>query len=99
MATLETEASTWHVYIVLCADRSLYTGIAKDVIMRVKQHNDGHGAKYTRSRRPVELVYRESVGTHGAALRREHAIKRMPLDRKRALVEQGRPRPLAGGGG
>jgi len=79
--------SRWHVYIVRCSDKSLYTGIAKDVATRVAQHNAGTGAKYTRGRLPVELVYYETVGEHGAALRRELAIKRMPASDKRRLAD------------
>ena len=79
--------SRWHVYIVRCSDKSLYTGIAKDVAARVAQHNAGTGAKYTRGRLPVELVYYEYVGEHGAALRRELAIKRMPASDKRRLAD------------
>ena len=75
----------WHVYIVRCADRTLYTGVAKDVEARIAVHNAGRGAKYTRSRLPVKVVYRESVGDRGVALRREHEIKRMTRPAKRAL--------------
>ena len=70
----------WHVYIVRCADRTLYTGVARDLAARIEAHNEGRGAKYTRSRRPVKLVYQEPAADRSAALRREHAIKR--LDRK-----------------
>jgi len=77
---------TWYVYIVQCADDSLYTGVAKDVEMRVSQHNAGKGAKYTRARLPVRLVHRESVTDHGSALRREYEIKGMTRERKRQLV-------------
>ena len=80
------DMSRWHVYIVRCSDKSLYTGIAKDVAVRVAQHNAGTGAKYTRGRLPVELVYNETVGEHGAALRRELAIKRMSASDKRRLA-------------
>lgn len=78
--------SQWHVYIVRCSDQSLYTGIAKDVAARIEKHNAGKGARYTRGRLPVELVYRELVGEHGAALRRELAIKRLRARDKRRLV-------------
>jgi putative endonuclease len=76
----------WHVYIVRCADGSLYTGIAKDVIARVGQHNEGAGAKYTRSRLPVELVYAEEASTRSAAQRREAAVKKLDANGKRALI-------------
>jgi putative endonuclease len=76
----------WHVYIVRCADASLYTGIAKDVASRIGEHNAGGGAKYTRSRLPVELVYIEKAVDRSAALRREAAIKRLSANAKRALI-------------
>jgi putative endonuclease len=66
----------------------LYTGVAKDVGARVEQHNAGSGAKYTRGRRPVELVYAERVADQSAALRREFAIKRMQRVAKRKLIEK-----------
>lgn len=80
--------ATWSVYIVRCNDASLYTGVAKDLSARIAQHNDGVGAKYTRSRRPVTLVYVESAVDRSAALRREFEIKRMPRAAKRRLTEQ-----------
>ncbi|MBQ8918081.1 MAG: GIY-YIG nuclease family protein, partial [Oscillospiraceae bacterium] len=61
----------YYVYMLRCGDGSLYTGIATDVDRRVKEHNSGRGAKYTRSRLPVEAVYREELPDKGAALRRE----------------------------
>lgn len=76
----------WMVYIVRCHDQSLYTGVAKDVESRVSAHNAGRGAKYTNSRRPVVLVYREAAESYGAALQREHAIKRMRAEAKRSLI-------------
>jgi putative endonuclease len=76
----------WVVYMLRCADQSLYTGVATDLGARVRKHNDGTGAKYTRGRRPVKLVYHEPAAGRGAALRREHAIKRMKTADKRRLV-------------
>jgi predicted GIY-YIG superfamily endonuclease len=76
----------WYVYMVRCADGTLYTGIAKDVERRVVQHNAGQGAKYTRGRGPVVLVYREGVKDRPAALRREHEIKQLRLTQKHALI-------------
>lgn len=75
--------------MVRCRDGSLYTGIAKDVDARVAAHNEGKGAKYTRARRPVELVYREAAEDKGAALRRELAIKKLPAGKKRAMAWEG----------
>jgi putative endonuclease len=77
---------SWHVYIVRCADSSLYTGVAKDPGARVAAHNSGTGAKYTRQRRPVELVYAEPLGDRSAALRREAQIKKLTATRKRELI-------------
>ena len=78
--------STWTVYILRCADGSLYTGIAKDVDRRRRQHAAGTASKYTRSRRPVKLVYREIQPDQSAALKRELAIKAMDRRGKLALI-------------
>ena len=78
--------SEWFVYIVACADDTLYAGVTTDAEARLAKHNDGLGAKYTRTRRPVELVYLEPAGDRSAALKREHAIKRMSADEKRRLI-------------
>ena len=77
----------WTVYIVRCADDTLYTGIARDVESRLAQHNSGKAAKYTRSRLPVELVYREDAVDRSAALKREHTIKQLSTEQKRALFD------------
>lgn len=79
--------ANWCVYMVRCADDSLYTGIAKDVSARVERHNAGQGAKYTRSRRPVRLVYREPHPDRASALKREHAIKQLSAEEKLRLVD------------
>lgn len=78
----------WIVYMLLCADQSLYTGVATNIEARLSTHNAGKGAKYTRGRLPVKLVYQEAVAGRGAALKREHAIKRMPVAAKRRLISQ-----------
>lgn len=72
-----------------CCDNSLYTGITNDVAARVSQHNKGKGAKYTRSRYPVELVYTECASNKSDALRREIQIKKMNPEQKRWLVSNG----------
>ncbi len=77
----------WYVYIVRCADRTLYTGVARDLSARLAAHNAGRGAKYTRARLPVKLIYQENVADRSAAQRREHAIKRLSRAEKRALVK------------
>jgi predicted GIY-YIG superfamily endonuclease len=76
----------YFVYIVRCADGSLYTGYARDADERVAVHNAGKGAKYTASRLPVALVYREPCASRGAALTREYQIKSWSRPRKEALV-------------
>jgi predicted GIY-YIG superfamily endonuclease len=76
----------WFVYVVRCGDDSLYTGVSTDVEARVAVHNDGRGARYTRSRRPVTLVYVERRRSRSAALRRELAIKALPRSAKLALI-------------
>ena len=78
------------VYIVRCADGTLYTGYARDPDARARVHNSGRGAKYTRQRLPVKLVYSEAAADRGAALRREIQIKRMPRAAKRALFASSR---------
>jgi putative endonuclease len=78
--------SQWYVYIVQCGDGSLYTGIAKDVERRVAEHNAGQGARYTRGRGPVTLVYNERVKDRPAALRREYEIKKLRSPAKHNLI-------------
>ena len=89
------------VYIVRCADGTLYTGYARDPKARVKAHNSGRGAKYTAGRRPVRLVYAELCASVGDALRRELALKRRSRAQKEELIGAARPRPTrtAGVGG
>jgi uncharacterized protein (TIGR02453 family) len=85
----------WTVYILRCADGSLYTGIARDAQRRVAAHNAGRGAAYTRSRRPVALLHQEGAPTHSAALRREWAIKRLSRMEKEKLVMSRQSSPAA----
>ncbi|HZL96775.1 MAG TPA: GIY-YIG nuclease family protein [Vicinamibacterales bacterium] len=82
----------WYVYIVRCADHTLYTGVAKDLPARLAAHNAGRGAKYTRTRLPVQLVYQEEASDRSAAQRREHEIKRLPRAAKNALRQRRRAR-------
>lgn len=78
----------WYVYIVRCRDDSLYTGVARDLQRRVQQHNTGRGgARYTRSRRPVELVYHETAPDRSTAQRREYQIKQLTARQKQALIQ------------
>lgn len=82
------------VYILRCADGTLYTGYARDPKARVKVHNRGRGARYTAGRRPVRLVYSESFESVGDALRREYELKQRSRAQKEALIGRRRP-PLA----
>ena len=86
------------VYIVRCADGTLYTGYARDPDARVTTHNSGRGARYTSGRRPVVLVYVEPCGSRGEALSREYRLKRLRRDLKEALIAKaggGRRKPRA----
>ena len=76
------------VYLLRCADGTIYTGWTFDVARRVRAHQQGRGARYTRARRPVELIYHERLASRRAAMRREVAIKRMTRKRKLGLVKR-----------
>ena len=78
----------WKLYILRCGDGSLYTGITTDVEKRLEAHRTGKGAKYTRGRGPLELVYREECGNHSAALKRELEIKKLSREEKEKLIEK-----------
>ncbi len=81
------EEHRWWVYLLRCADGTLYTGMAADVQQRLQAHRSGRGAKYTRGRLPVELAYQEECASRSAALRREAAIKRLRRGEKLKLAE------------
>jgi putative endonuclease len=76
----------WQVYIILCSDATLYTGITNDLARRYTQHADRRGARYFRGRRPVEVVYLESGHSRGSACRREAAIKKLTRRNKINLL-------------
>lgn len=76
----------WYVYILQCADGTLYTGITNDFDRRLKAHNAGTASKYTRVRRPVAMVYQEETDSKGNALRRELQIKSMSRQQKMDLI-------------
>lgn len=78
---------SWICYLLRCADGTLYCGITNDLDKRLAAHNAGEGAKYTRGRTPVKLMYRERCADKSAALKREMAIKGLPRDGKLALIE------------
>lgn len=72
----------WFLYILLCGDGSLYTGISNNLEKRFTDHKDGKGGKYTRSHKPVKLIYSEPLSTHSEALKREAEIKSWSRDEK-----------------
>ncbi len=78
-----------YTYILKCMDGSLYTGWTNDIDKRLKAHNEGKGAKYTKGRRPVKLVYVEEFKTKEEAMRREYEIKHMTRKEKEKLVGTG----------
>lgn len=77
-----------YTYIVECKDKTLYTGWTNDLQKRIKTHNDGKGAKYTKSRLPVRLVYYEVYKTKQEAMRREYEIKQLTREQKKKLIEK-----------
>ena len=77
-----------YVYILECRDKTLYTGYTTDVFRRLKMHNSGRGAKYTRTRTPVVLKYCECYANKGNALRREREIKKYSRERKLKLIDE-----------
>lgn len=79
----------FYCYILECADGTLYTGWTTDPVRREKQHNAGTGARYTSTRRPVNMVYIEEQSDKITALKRERAIKRLPREKKKKLVSDG----------
>ena len=78
----------YYVYILKCGDDTLYTGITNEIGRRVCAHNDGKGAKYTKGRLPVTLVYSEALDTKSAALKREIVIKKLTRKKKMTLIER-----------
>ena len=82
-----------YAYLVLCADGSLYAGWTNDLRRRLHAHNEGHGAKYTRSRRPVRLAYAETFETKEEAQRRECQIKKLRREQRISLIQAGQENP------
>ena len=85
----DTSDGVHSVYIVACDDGTYYTGYTTDVERRVAEHNDGVGAKYTRGRRPVELVHTETYDSQSTAMQREYAIKQLRRAQKERLIQVG----------
>ncbi len=88
----DTSTITWYFYLLRCCDNSLYAGVTTDLERRLRQHNAGRGAKYTRLKRPVNLAYWEACKNKSAAFRREAEVKRWPKLQKEALA-LGQPSP------
>ena len=86
MIRLGIMEQTWYLYILKCKDDTFYTGITTNVEKRLEAHRAGKGAKYTRGRGPLELVYRETCGSHSQALKRELQVKALPREEKQNLI-------------
>ena len=82
----QSAPKTWHVYILCCADGTLYTGITNDLERRLRQHNAGRGARYTRARLPVKIAYHEPASSQSDALKREREIKSFSREQKLQLI-------------
>lgn len=82
-----TEPKSHYIYILECSDGSLYTGYTTDVERRLKEHNSGQGAKYTRGRLPVKLRHQESFKSRSLAQKREYQIKQLPRSKKEELID------------
>ncbi len=89
IAPADTKQAQWSVYVVRCADNSLYTGVALDVHKRLDEHNGitKNGAKYTHARRPVKLVYQEPANSRSDACKREYAIRNLKKSDKENLIK------------
>ncbi len=81
-----TSQMNWQVYIVICSDNTLYTGVTTDVERRLRQHQSGRGAKYFRGRQPLKLIYLESGHNRSTAIRKEAGIKKMERSKKCLLI-------------
>ena len=86
MSSLNSE---WYFYIVRCKDNSFYSGMTNDLTKRIEEHNNGTGAKYTHSRKPVALVYSEKCSSASEARKREAQVKKWPRAKKEELITAG----------
>ncbi|HUL01532.1 MAG TPA: GIY-YIG nuclease family protein [Nitrospirota bacterium] len=84
------KTSSWLLYLLLCSDGTLYTGITTNLSRRLKQHNNGKAARYTRSRRPVRVVFQEPCSSKSHALRKEHTVKSMTRKKKDDYIKKNR---------
>ncbi|WP_334328512.1 GIY-YIG nuclease family protein [Companilactobacillus sp. HBUAS59699] len=82
-----TDSRDYFVYILLCADRTFYIGTSNDVLKRVATHNSGKGAKYTKTRRPVKLLYQENLNSKSNALKREIELKKLTRKKKETFLQ------------
>lgn len=76
----------WYLYVLRCGDGTLYTGITTNIEKRLAAHRAGKGAKYTRGRAPLELIYRELCGSHSDALKKEYRFKQLPRAEKERII-------------
>lgn len=83
---------TWSVYILKCADKSLYTGITNNIARRLEDHESGNGAKYTKGRGPFKLVYQEFLENRSLSTKRESEIKKLNKQEKFALIDSRKER-------
>ena len=90
------KADQYYTYMLLCSDGTVYSGYTTDLYRRVAVHNRGKGAKYTRSRLPVMLVYQENFATKSEALKREAALKKLSHAEKIALIKRAGSSPSTG---
>jgi len=87
----EAPAAVWSLYILECCDGSFYTGVTPDVERRLRKHQEGTASRYTRTRRPIVLVYQEECGTRSQSLARECAVKSLSRQRKEELIAGKKP--------
>ena len=88
-----SDGPSWHLYLIRCADGSLYTGISTDVARRLEQHRGNRGAKRLRGQSPLELVYSREIGDRSSAQRIEYRVKRLRRSQKEALIAGTMPLP------
>jgi len=82
----KSSSKKWVLYLLVCSDNTLYTGITNDLVRRIKQHNDGKASRYTRSRLPVCLLYHEPCSGRPQALRKEHDMKLLSRKKKEEYI-------------
>jgi len=87
----EAAGAVWSLYVLECGDGSFYTGVTTDIDRRLREHQEGTASRYTRTRRPVVLAYREKCGTRSQSLARECAVKSLSRRRKEELISGGKP--------